>query len=401
MESLAIELSRRTKKYVSVDLIEKCIRDKEYIEKRLESNYSLMLPISWSLKEKDMSAEDLINAYIKDIHLSKFANAALKDKSANCIRFATYNIHYWTNSYQTSNVKYILYVLKKLGADIVALQEALMPYNTATNDTRLSLLGSLDQHQPIPETNIDDIPLKNRSVHSSDNWEYENILTDISDIGFKYIASSAASTAHASSRTFFGNAIISNRQIKTAAGLTLPPYGQGRSATICLFPDVKIKNARTKGIIAVSVHLDAFDYSGMARRIQLKHLISYLNPKQLKSLSPGFKITNDTPIIIMGDFNSLKREDYIESEWDWLNDNNQGFNLDDETIKLIEDAGYEDVFHVQNPCCLKSSTWSSRRIDYIFIKGIPKESILHTYAYYSDDSDHIPLIVDIEIDQMG
>ena len=397
MESLREELSQRTKRNISDKKLLGCMNGlkniKDVLEERLKFNYSLMIPNAWIHHNKNTPRESLIDEYLREIEASRFANRALGLKSKNTIRLATYNIHYWTDSFQTPNVNDLLTMIGALDIDILALQEALMPYNSATQNSRLNFMGYMDPIQHIPETSIDEISKTgiSKSIHTTDGWNHENIIDDIGKAGFEYIAASAASTTHSLKGTFFGNAIVSTKNAPMtpgALGFTLPPYGQGRSATVTFHPEVYIADAKKKGIFVVSVHLDVFDDSGAARLLQIRHLISQLNILENENENIG------VPFVLMGDMNSLKKEDYTEWELSWLKNNNKGIPLEFDTIKEIEKAGFTDVFDVQNRCGLKSSTWSARRIDYIFTKGIPPSSIFSTYAYYSHASDHIPLIVD-------
>jgi endonuclease/exonuclease/phosphatase family metal-dependent hydrolase len=413
---LRSELILRRKHYISRPALSRCIEtsgiDLKELEKRIQFNYALMIPLAWSLRLKDTSRDILLNSYVKDMQEMENNGVAkplgvgshenpLREstffKEENTIRLATYNIHYWTDSYQIPNVESILYVMKQLNADILALQEALMPYNSATDASKLTLLGYTDKIQPIPETDMTKVrdPSKRqglRSIYSSDGWYQEDLIDElVATPGFVNVASSAASTTHSLEGTFFGNALLSTKKYPMwlAQGLTLPSHYQGRSATISSFPNIKLRGVKESGILVISIHLDVFDDTGATRKKQIQYLLDYLN---------SIEEIRDAPIIIMGDFNALKQEDYTSFELQWLKDNNQRAPLEFETIKMMENAGFQDVFHLQNPCSLKSTTWAARRVDYIFIKNIPVESIHSTYVYYSDASDHCPIIVDLYIE---
>jgi len=407
MERFRDELEKRVKHNISYDTFVKCMKGtdispeiiKEIIEERLKFNYSIMIPLAWNLKLKDTPRDVLLNEYIKDMDLSSFSNSwILEPKKEGSVRLATYNIHYWTDVFQSPNVQNILNVIKNIDADILALQEALMPYGTENKSSELSLLGHKDKIQYIPDTFVEDIPYTDRarSIYTTDRWHHKNIIDDIHTMGgFYHIASSVASTTHARDGTLFGNVLLSikNLPMKSAIGLTLTPYIQGRSATIVFYPKIKVVNSDQNGLIVVSVHLDVFDGTGKTRLSQIRELISYLETDISENI-------RNVPIIIMGDMNSVKKEDYVQHEIDWLINNNQGFALEFDTIAFMEKSGFKDVFDVQNRCAIKSSTWSARRIDYIFTKGIPDTSILSTYVYYSDASDHIPLVVDIKMENI-
>lgn len=138
-------------------------------------------------------------------------------------------------------------------------------------------------------------------------------------------------------------------------------------------------NYKGQKLNIISTHLDVFDSTGETREKQLKQLMS-----DISSLEGS--------IILCGDFNSLKKSDYISEELNWLSNNNKGKPLEFKLDPVIKENSFEEAFDDGN---LKYSVWTGRRIDYVYYKGsiIPVSS----NVYYTNSSDHFPLVADFKI----
>ncbi len=167
----------------------------------------------------------------------------------------------------------------------------------------------------------------------------------------------------------FGNLLASKLPLIQTETLYIPDKVERRSAIIS-----KIVLPDQQEILLVVTHLDAYDKTGETRRKQIQMIMNKIGKCKI-------------PIIIMGDFNCLRRDDYIDEEREWIGVNSPG-GLDYETVDLIESRGFKDLFGN-----LKYSVWSGRRVDYVFVKNFNR-TIEGTYLYYDDISDHISLIVD-------
>lgn len=393
IEIIAKQVSKRIQKFITANDIKKCVskEDVHIIEDFLNNNYCLVKPSCWRVRSKNMSRTDLLLFYDSDMKKLEDLNYPIFElKEKFTLRFATYNVHFWADIYAKQNLSGILKTIKQLNADVVCVQEAILPfYEQDKNYKKLSLLGYEDKIQYISNTSIDKIYGNDRNINTTDRWKKEDFIGEIKNAGFDYIASSAASTTHSGYRSFFGNAIFSTKDmpIASAFGVTLKAFGQGRSATIAEYKNFYIKGVSYKGLIAMSLHLDVFDDTGNAREEQINQLLEYIEQNY----------TFETPIVILGDLNSLHRTDYTDLEIEWLRNNNLNFPLDFQVLRNLKKAGFKDVFEDKG---LKSSTWSARRVDYILTRSIPEASISKTYAFYSDQSDHIPLLVDIKIDSI-
>jgi endonuclease/exonuclease/phosphatase family metal-dependent hydrolase len=129
--------------------------------------------------------------------------------------------------------------------------------------------------------------------------------------------------------------------------------------------------------------LDVFDDSGETRLKEIDEVIAYLDQN-----------ATGVPTIVMGDFNSLKKDDYLDKEIEWLSLNNQNYPLDFQVVDRMESAGFHEVF---GKGMFKYSVWSARRIDFIFIRNIDLSRIVSTGVMYTPASDHLPIFVDLNM----
>jgi endonuclease/exonuclease/phosphatase family metal-dependent hydrolase len=299
------------------------------------NNYQKSLPSIWSSKKT--SYYQLETAFQKDMDNYSCFNQIIPQKTANTIRIFCLNVHYWTSiDSKTINHPQIIQIIEQLRPDIVALQEVLIPGD-----------GEKDSHC------VNNFTIKG-TFRSLNRYQ---------------IITSNTSKNMCVGKTQFGNVLASTSSLSDINIVKLPAKKESRSAIIG-----KLKLSNNDEILIINLHLDVYDKTGQIRRDQIKNIMYNLD-------------NIDLPIIMMGDFNSLRKNDYTESENVWLANNSPG-GIDYETIELVESYGFTDVF-----TNLKYSVWSGRRVDYIFVKNF-KRTITGTYLYYDDLSDHISLIMD-------
>ncbi len=117
---------------------------------------------------------------------------------------------------------------------------------------------------------------------------------------------------------------------------------------------------------------------------------------------------NKKNIVIMGDFNSYKREDYDEENYQRLTTLKKSISPDMNifrAIEYMEQNGYIDTYQTRaNDLGVSlqdiipiNTTDKGGRIDFIFIKQGSDIKINNIYTYYTSVSDHIPIIADISI----
>lgn len=257
-------------------------------------------------------------------------NSIIPLKTNNFIRIFSYNVHYWTDI-TSNNIthKYILEKIKFLNPNILGLQEVLIPQDG------------------------------NKDVSSSLGWTIKDVFKELLD-EYK-IETIGVSDTSCSKGTRFGNLLASKNNVSTVERIIFNTVGEKRGAIMGI----------VEGILFIVVHLDVWDNSGKTRRKQLVELFNFIDKRYDKNME----------MIMVGDFNCLQRKDY---------EDNSNISGDFETIRVINEYGFEDIFNELN-----YTVWSGRRVDYIFVKNFYRE-IIGKYVYYDDLSDHFSLILDID-----
>lgn len=297
------------------------------------------IPSAWD--QDIISSDELREKYCDDMQV--FKNVNIPEKKRNIFRILTYNIHYWTDPYG-KDVRHddITKIITRISPDVFGLQEVLIPGDGETDS------------------------------YSSDNWSIKNTLKPFERAGYT-IFSKKLNSAMSKRKTGFGNVLGYRQSMSTMSSITFQDPKEKRGAVIGEFEPFPGCH-----LVIANTHLDVYDNTGETRRMQITTLMNHLHDYY-----------PNTPKMIIGDFNCLRRNDYEEDVRTWLESNSPSIDYD--TVKLIEKNGYTDLFVDKD---LKYTVWSGRRVDYMFVKDFPY-TVSATYALYSDASDHIPLIVDI------
>ncbi len=187
----------------------------------------------------------------------------------------------------------------------------------------------------------------------------------------------------------FGNMILSRYPIRSSTSLSLPSPQAPRSPRCAVSALVQTPIGP---LLVANTQLDVFDESAQTRMSQLTQIGRWLNEQQ--------KV--ETRQILMGDFNALRRDEI--SPWhrrrierlDYL----RGVQTKYREIPLLESYGFRDSFVQAGLHAPTSTVWSGRRVDYIFSRDFPLRQS-GAYLYFTDASDHIPLVVDVSANAQG
>jgi len=102
-------------------------------------------------------------------------------------------------------------------------------------------------------------------------------------------------------------------------------------------------------------------------------------------------------VILAGDFNQPYYADYTSLEWKLISNNLRELNLPiiDGVGGLLKESKFQDSFRDQDSP--KTSAWNGARVDFMYyrcnsFKGHFERT--NSQFYYSDASDHFPLVVD-------
>ncbi len=312
------------------------------------NNFIDSYPSLWKDNVNNTNRMTFLNSWIKDTKDLEYKNTDfnIKVKSIDHLRVCTFNVHFWLNPMGVFRYKEMLKVIGNIDADIVCLQEAILPKD-----------------------------VNNVKIHSDrDNWSIDNINDDFKKLGYKYTRACATNnTNHSSSDSFFGNIILSKIDLESTDSSIL--YHKNKNDETRCFSRVTVKYNNSI-INIINVHLDVWDETENTRVEQVKELIKYS-----KNLSGS--------TIICGDFNALWRDDYTDDEWEWISKNNKDIPLQQKAVHLFDKAGYKESFAGGN---MKYSVWTSRRVDYMWYNG--DISPFNSNVYYTSESDHYPLVVD-------
>jgi len=103
-----------------------------------------------------------------------------------------------------------------------------------------------------------------------------------------------------------------------------------------------------------------------------------------------------SPVILCGDFNSVRRRDYTDEEWKILCGIHQ---IETESLEVIREFGGRDVFDYLAQRLNQTHTQIAKRIDFIFIieKGKEKVNVRDARRFDVLFSDHFPIGTNLEI----
>lgn len=133
--------------------------------------------------------------------------------------------------------------------------------------------------------------------------------------------------------------------------------------------------------------------------------------QQLSEIIEDTKTLHHKNVIIAGDFNSVQQKDYAymvngRSVWDMLNASYAAYNvaLEPQVLDCMAQEGYLDSFAFLGWQGPKFTNWASCVLDFVYVPAAWQRSEAHgvkpvaSYVYYTDVSDHLPIIVDFQVD---
>lgn len=321
-------------------------------------------------------------------------NAKIPQKAANTMRIATYNVHFWTNPFGSwgqgvsdEDLKKIMEVIKTVNADVLILQEVGGNEQAAWNKIKPEFEKMGYKSTACASISPNGV-YKDGNLYNCIYSKYPFVKT----IEKQYATNPMLNSANPEQRCFVGAHIQlpNNKQISV--------YG-----THLEVRPIMAKSADGKGR---GLTPDA------ARKEQMQELLEYIK-------------NNDTnPNVIIGaDFNTFRKQDLIahtinsttlwsilEKSWptilkDTAKEVPQGLgNLVDKTpgaavaaLDYIASQGYKDSFMVSKFTSPQFTTWTGTMIDFLFLSPTWNLGVKGGYVFYSWASDHIPVIMDIDL----
>lgn len=181
---------------------------------------------------------------------------------------------------------------------------------------------------------------------------------------------------------WFGNAICSKLPLKDVGSLQYEAGKKGEPRN-AVYGVVEVAGVSVR---VVGTHLDVWDPSGQTRLSQATEL------QQLASAAA------EDNTIVLGDFNALRREHYCDAHWEWIerqDEERHHFFTPAMELDPFVHAGFRDVLSDFDAPCV--STWSLRRVDYAWKKPTWNLPIAQAFVDMSAASDHLPIVVDVQM----
>lgn len=338
-----------------------------------------------------LSARDKKASFIEDCAQLALENnkIAQHPHDGSKLRVATYNVHVWANPYfkfpknisqklseicdkqgvdvQKRKVTPVFDVIDALDADVLILQEAASDNLPEFEDYKKILYAMGYVH------GLDHFANMNNDAHSQygpfGNWILSRYPFEknprVGHYAHQY-------TGYLENKDEYVDRCFEN------AIITLP------SGKTCSF---------------YATHLDAFDDSEQVRF------------EQIKELALVMQADESDHVILAGDLNSVRREDYTEEQWNLIEqDNAQRLNsfskmklnsgkTPTRVMDYLKEHGFVDCFTKKNMQVPQFTTWSGTTIDFMMIKDKYEDKPLlidDCAVYYSSASDHIPVIADFK-----
>lgn len=283
------------------------------------------------------------------------------------IRLATYNVHYFTDTYDNENTySRIINNILLINADIIILQEALVGGDkTVVNDkVEINLSNLYDDLKKIGYRKV----IFCNTTPSWFNAAYGNLLL----VHDRVTKDCKSLTCEALSET---NVTFPKSTTKTIVS----GAHEGTLETRCF---IYIRySVNGNNIHVYGTHLDVGSES--TRMEQINKIIED---------AAQYNKSNDV-VFVMGDFNSFNSKDkeYGMAEDIW----NTPYTRDNgAVVEALETNGFIDLElnqTIKSKNEVEMTTWNNTRVDFIFCNKLPSDYIIE--HLYDDASDHIPVIV--------
>jgi endonuclease/exonuclease/phosphatase family metal-dependent hydrolase len=160
---------------------------------------------------------------------------------------------------------------------------------------------------------------------------------------------------------------------------------EGRCATVVCVPLPKVK----AHLWVINLQLDVYDVTGKTRIAESQRVLDYINSN----------IPNQDFVVVMGDFNSVRHQDYTPKHWKWLQKvamSRDGRGQDTSVAELFSKSGFReaaDILEIRIPV----SVWSGKRVDFMFLSQRFQKHHIQSFAIDPQNlSDHAPLVLDLD-----
>ena len=139
-------------------------------------------------------------------------------------------------------------------------------------------------------------------------------------------------------------------------------------------------------------------------QIKTGHCNEDIREKQLEELVADAEQLPHKNVIIAGDFNTVREQDYCYTidhidVWQLVKKAYASVNIaiEPHALGYLAEQGYRTSFELLNWHNPKYTNWASRALDFIFMSPGWSLPIVGSYVYYTDLSDHLPIIADFRM----
>lgn len=284
------------------------------------------------------------------------------EKEESCVRVMTYNVHGFTDQESKSTLNQILDVIKRIDSDIMIIEEFTL-YRVRKVITYLQFKKFLQK------------------------LGYQTIISD----------------------RLYNNVIASKFKSEVMPTLEFEKDPVHRVLRFANLLKIDLSNyLKCRGssdLILVGTHLDVFDETGKTRITQAEKIIdtiqNIVHNTKTNSKSSKQCGAHEPMVIVAGDFNCLRHEDYNEEEWEYICKIDEGRKVDTRRMKATENrkedaiTKFEEVNLIDASAQLHSplnlSVWANRRVDYICGRNVLFNLATVVRITYSD---HYPIYAD-------
>lgn len=299
-------------------------------------------------------------SYAQDCQKFSRYNSEIKKHDTNkTLRVMTYNVHFWKDGFNLSNVYDVFEVIKKNNPDVVCLQEV------SWGETRWNKYSKSD------------------------------LIKKFRKMGYAYGGHETYGNGKYCFGAPFGNVIFSKyplSDIKTVQ-YQMPRKNRHNEYRCFIGATVTFKGKKVR---IYNTHLDVWDESGKTRESEIKEWLNHT--KQYDK--------NCDDVMILGDFNETRKRDYQftidgTSAWDLILkdpywDQKGNYTPTTYVEDLFDNAGYKDAYEIlgERP---PFTVWAGKVIDFCFIRPKGKLKVKMAQPYFTAISDHVPVIFDFEL----
>jgi endonuclease/exonuclease/phosphatase family metal-dependent hydrolase len=275
----------------------------------------------------------------------------LKGEKKDNLRVATYNIHYWTDVWENNSLNKIMDDIKYINADIIFLQEVIFGVKYKVNSKIINTESVIDR--------LDKLGYYTIFCNTLPTWFggiYGNMMC-IKKIYRDYINDTNYTFSKSDKSCIVSGSIEGTKETRCYIKLEFLNY------------------------LIIGFHLDVC--SEKERKKQINHIIKLTNKNKNKNKK----------IILLGDFNTTDIDQYEDNTLKnnilkfVFNDNR--YQMNNNVIKSLYKQKFKSATEKLN---INLTVWSGIQSDYIFTKGINK---IQPQILYTNNSDHLPLIIDI------